>query len=769
VVETVENNRTKDGDLSTEHKIDENLKQEKSRRSLIAEGTKATSLYYRADGFKRGILYDTIVAPMDRRGLFESQGLRDAAARLGVIFEPFRLDFEAAAKQTAAWALTPAVVATKPFTDRVFDFQQSITHEMFIARPVPGMSPHAGVNGKGMPLSRVSAMMTAYHFGTEGNWLRLKDGYNLQDSDRDAVMNYIGEKGMDFVQNLWNLIASFKPAIAAQDMRVRGVESKWVEAKPFMSPWGKEYAGGYVPIKVDPEVGSGNTNNLYVDDDGVEQESGRPPDEQSYHGLRNRQASRGYTDPAFKRERSKGVPKGQRARLDFGVIFEHIGEVIHDLAWAEWYDDTNRILRNAKFKDSYIRSHGRANYDVLLAHTRDIAIGDVPSIGQMQKVFDHLRRGVVINGLAFRASTMLLQPLGVFNAMPRVGPKRIIAAYSHWLKGGIEGMRAGIGEVASKSPAMEIRWGVGSTDIMRDLREMSHELMSEALLDHAFKKVPIDQIQSASDAFYIGIVKAQIMADMPVWLAGYQQAIEGGRSESDAIEIADREVVETQGSGQIKDLSQLQIKQHYKIFTPFFGFFNASQQILSESYWREKGKVVRDEQQKMEWSNLIIDYLYITTIPGYLGTLMKDALSQDYDEDEPFLSAEYHAKAALFGMAGMVSGMLLFPREILGAIGYGGGYGGPVATKSIGSMVNAGIQIKQGEFDVKATKAITEAFGIGLHFPTSTPMQGGAALIDLYLGHTNNPLEFFDGPPSSKNQSKTRARQEASQRGNWFE
>src|SRR5690606_37963830 len=97
--------------------------------------------------------------------------------------------------------------------------------------------------------------------------------------------------------------------------------------------------------------------------------------------------------------------RGRPLRKDFGVIFGHVNQVIHDLAWHEYLIDANRLLRHGAI-DSAIRDHyGPETLRWMRKALEDIAIGDIPAQNAFERSINHLRNGVSITAMGWSVWT----------------------------------------------------------------------------------------------------------------------------------------------------------------------------------------------------------------------------------------------------------------------------------------------------------------------------------------------------------------------------
>ena len=66
-------------------------------------------------------------------------------------------------------------------------------------------------------------------------------------------------------------------------------------------------------------------------------------------------------------------------RLDFGVIFEHVQGVIHDLSHQKVLLDVGRILGQRDLQQTILENYGDIFYKQIRNTIRDVAFGDPPA------------------------------------------------------------------------------------------------------------------------------------------------------------------------------------------------------------------------------------------------------------------------------------------------------------------------------------------------------------------------------------------------------
>jgi hypothetical protein len=473
---------------------------------------KFASLIRQMDGFvDGGPLWDTFVRPLNKAGDFEATRRAQATRELSEIFKPI----EKAGR---------------------------LREKLFI--PEIGRS-----------LSREGRLSIALNWGNETNRRRVMEGDKWTPGQVGAILNTLTKPEWDFVQGVWDHINSYWPEIAAKERRVTGNAPGKVEASPVITKHG-EYRGGYYPIKYDP-----------VRSTRAESDSIAEIVKQTMQGMYTRATTRrGHTQA-----RTDSVERPMRK--DLGVIFEHVNQVVHDLAYHEYLIDANRLLRASEI-DGAIREHyGPEVLGVMRDVLRDVAAGDIPAQNAFERGMNYLRTGSTVAGLGWSVATAMLQPIGLTQSMVRIGPQ--------WVGRGLE-----IRNRVSKDTG-----GV---------------------------------LEPVKESFYYLIGKMQLVADVPTWLGQYEKEMEASGDEKRAVELSDQAVIDAQGHGQIKDLAAIQRGGPFlKLFTNFYSFFNTTLNLTADSFNRTNFKKPGDV------GRMAVDMLLLYTIPSVLGTLVHSVLRGD--------------------------------------------------------------------------------------------------------------------------------------------
>ena len=573
-------------------------------------------------------------------------------------------------------------------------------------------------------LSRMQRLMVAFNWGNEQNRQRIRDGFGWTDQQVQAILDTLSAGDLTFVQGVLDHLDSYWPEIAAKQQRVYGVAPEKVEAMPITAANGT-IRGGYFPLKYDDRLGAGAIKALDLE-------------------AANAAKFAAYNSATTRRGHTKGrldVVKGQAVRSDFGVIFEHIGQVIHDLSHHEALLDVGRILGSREVQQAILETHGDIVYKQIRNAIRDVAFGGVPAQGGFERALNHVRQGATIVGLAWNFTTAMLQPLGLSNSMFQIGPKWVARGIMSWL-GSPKAMVETVGWIEERSTFMKLR---GQTQ-QREISEIRQQIgistgTVSGWVDEVLSTVTNDLVtkHAIADSYFWAIQQMQRVADVPTWLGQYEKSMAAGETEERAIKLADQAVLDSQGGGQIKDLAQVQRGgPMMKLWTNFYSFFN----VLHQQHMEALGRAQARDYDPHALGRLASDYLLLFILPATLGYFLRNALRPGDDKRKGSLLW------ALIGEnASYLAGSMLGVREISGAIQGSYGYEGPAGARAFSAFSRLAQQVRQGEVDVAAWKALNDTAGILLHYPAGQvrrTLEGMAALAE---GKTANPIALVTGAP----------------------
>jgi hypothetical protein len=552
-------------------------------------------------------------------------------------------------------------------------------------------------------LSKQERIMIALNWGNETNRARVTDGFGLTASDVEShILSTLDERDWTFVQGMWDYIEEYWALIEAKERRVTGVAPEKVEALPVNTGTAVgQIRGGYFPITFDQDESNIAFDNL-----------AKTAADQARLGAAGRSTTaRGHTEA-----RSQG-PVNIKIKADFGVIFSHVHQVIHDLAWHEWLIDTNKILGHQDMVDAITAHYGAATYKALKNTVIDIAAGDVPSVQTHERAMNWLRQGMSIAAMGWNLGTSLLQPLGLTQSMVRVGPIYVAKAMLRFFSGAAT-MDGTVKFMYEHSSFMRLR---GKT-MNREINEIRNKIAGTGFVSKA--RGPID------DTFFYLIAKAQLMADIPTWLGAYEKAQAENASEQDAIAMADQAVIDSQGSGHIKDLASIQRGGPLKkLWTNFMSYFQTTYNLSTDSI---KGT---NFKSPTSIARLGVDFLLLYTIPILIEEYVRGALLRgecDDGKDWACMREKIVRDHIAYPLSGIFIG-----REFVGMAQGFSQYQGPAGMRGIAELSKFATQVGQMENDEKLWKAANKTGGVFFHWPAVQVERVIWGSLDLAEGKTD--------------------------------
>jgi hypothetical protein len=552
----------------------------------------------------------------------------------------------------------------------------------------------------GTSFNREERIAIALNVGNAGNLQRLLDGEGWSMEKLQPLLDTITPDEAKFVQAVWDFFESYRPEIGAKEKRIYGKEPEWVESTPI-TLGGQNLRGGYYPVKYDTQR-SGRAE-AHADAEAAKQQ------------MRGAYTS-ATTRRSFTKARAEAV-KGRPLLYSFAGIYQGANEVIHDLSWHEWLIDANRLLRSL---DGVMRTHyGPETTRLFKKAIEDIAAGDQPAANVFERGLNHVRTGATIAGLGWNLTTSLLQPLGLTQSAVRIGPQWVAKGAATWIKAPLATME----DIYAKSDMMKSR---GRT-MQREINEIQNQVRG-------------DNVGPVKATFFTLIQKMQLVADVPTWLGAYEKAIAEGQAEERAVALADQAVLDAQGGGQTKDLSEIQRgSPALKLFTNFYSFFNVAYNLGVEKT-KQKGR------KPKQYPSLALDYLLLYSIPAALASLLKAAITPGDEEDLP--------KKIAADQISYVMGLIIGAREAAAAVQaaagveqFKGSYGGPAGLRLFQEIDKLGDQIAQGDIDATLLKAANNVAGIVFHYPSGQMNRTAEGAVALIEGDTGNPAALVVGPP----------------------
>ena len=645
-----------------EQALEPNLPPERKRRAMqkfFAESRRLASLIRQMDGGQDGgALWEAIMRPLNEAADTETDMRADVTEKLAAALNGFS---------------TEALL------------------EMNTPRHVPGL---------GKSLSRAGRITIGLNWGNEQNRQRVIDGFGWTDDQVQAVIDSLDAQDWTFIRTVWKEIDSFWPAIEAKQKRIYGVAPERVVRTPFETAHGTQ-PGGYFPIKFDPL----KSNAAFADS------VAQIAKEMSRGAATLSTTRRGHT-----KQRVDEV-KGRPLKLDFTTIFQHVNEVIHDLTHHEVLTDANRILRHPAMRQAIIENYSEPVYRVMSDALRDIAAGTIPVEHQTDRAVSWMVQGTSIARMGLNLMTSLVQPLGLTVSIVRIGPKWVAQGVGDWLGDAVK-MENTVEQVHNESSFMRRR----HQTLMREVAEIQNQITprgaaaaasigssvvgNEKLGTAAFRAAQM--FATFEDTYFYFISRAQMIADIPTYLGAKEKALAEGNDMRRAIALADQAVIDSQGSGLIKDLAQVQRGGPLlKLFTQFMGYFNVVYNQGAEAMARR-----RQRDNPASRMRTAVDLLMLYTVPMVIEKAVRDAVQDRDEEDESFMVSL--AKEQL----SYIMATVVFARELTGSL-EGFRYGGPAGAGLFQEVSKLIMQAGQGELDTAFWRSVNQVGGIVFHYPAT--------------------------------------------------
>ena len=446
-------------------------------------------------------------------------------------------------------------------------------------------------------ITKENLLALAHNWGNQGNRDAIMNGVfkGLSEADVENIFkDHMTKKDWDYVQENLDIVNSLWPEISELQRRQTGTTPPKVESTVIKTEFG-EYAGGYYPLKYSP------INSAVANQKAREAATNAP-----VIGMAATVTKHGHTE---ERVAGHGFP----VEMSMDVMYNHLGSVIHDLAYREAIQSAAKVMRSKPVSEAIIKTKGPQAYEVLQLILSAQAVGDGGQIKGWEKASKHLRLNFAIAVIGLNMRSVLTQPTGMLQAFVsnKVGFGYMAKALAQFTAGGLN-MRANIKEIHDKSPYMARR----SKVFRNELREQSNKIGASGLKDNM-----------VAASFY-PMIKLDSMIAGIVWNGAYNKAQDQGLDEGQSIRFADRMVRDTQASGEQYQLSGLTNTGEFgKMLTIFGSYFSATYNLTAESF-----NQARNGADAKSWATFGMDMILLHGAQGILAALMLEHWPDDEDE-----------------------------------------------------------------------------------------------------------------------------------------
>lgn len=552
------------------------------------------------------------------------------------------------------------------------------------------------IGGKTRSFTLQDIFVMGLNYGNDSNAQRLLGGENWQATEFEQLLSQLNAEQLNALQGVWDTFEQYKPQIAEVTRRVLGIEPEWIAPRPFTitSADGQvvNLRGGYYPVMYDPRASA-----VAAD--------------QELHNMESGAYSAAVINRGFLKSRVAEV-HNRPLLYNMAGVYRGLNNVIHYLAWYEWQLDSNRLLNSKRVSDAIRDHYGDDVYRQFKSWARDIAVGDLQIESEGVALVNAVRRNAGVAGLGFNIISALKQPLGLFQSVGRVGGQHILPQLGRWMIHARQMTR----EAKAQSAFMQNR----ARTRFRELNELAASLSQKNKLQTFLARHS-----------YTMIMFVQMQVDVITWHAQQQKSLEAGASIEEANRHADQAVIDSQGSGMLKDLSAAERGQIMKLFTIYYGFMNT---IMNLNY----NTLTSTRQGKIEKAvNLTVLLAIAPILEAALSDLLKPGDSDRWDKENA-------AKTMAIAMMNNLFGQFIILREF-NLSGYD--YSGPVGLRAIADAYKLRDEIKQGEWDSGLRRAAIGIGGSAFGLPAAQINRTLDGLQALDDGDTDNPLAVLLGKP----------------------
>jgi hypothetical protein len=429
-----------------------------------------------------------------------------------------------------------------------------------------------------------------------------------------AILSHMTKSDWDLVELVWRQIDKLFEPMAEVHKRTSGLTLPKIDGIDVATPFGV-IKGGYYPMKYDPNRDNRAAMN----------------EERQQAGIDLMFTEQGSFAPTAqtgaKHERTQYHAP---VRFSLDVIPNHIQEVVKYITHYEAVRQVHKITNDQRVKNAITAVLGRDETRQLRPWLEDV-VNDGRSTGTktfIPRIMSHLRMGATYTIMGFKASTGLVQMLGLSNSYAEIGSKYMNKA-----------LRQVIGSPRKMSEAYE--FSKEKSSVMRNRMETMDREIYTALKSLKKKPGRLATLQETSMK-HIALVQTYTV-DLPTWFGAYTKAKEQSDIDPDnyasyaeyeaavdkhAVNVADWSVENIQGSGMVKDAAALYRKKGEtdQLFTMFMTFFS--------SLWNMQRDLVKGASEGYHTpTDTAARVMFMFMLPVLLESLMRDGLPDEDDEE----------------------------------------------------------------------------------------------------------------------------------------
>lgn len=406
--------------------------------------------------------------------------------------------------------------------------------------------------------------------GNEGNRQRLEN-WGFTEADLDAIVNAGTERDLEFIQEIWDFLETFKPMIQETHRILTGTSLRWVEPTPVKTKFGTlrggtgTLAGGYYPIVTDARYNEKAASRQELED---------LLDKNRFSH------SAAYAKQGFRKERQSRV-MGAPPKLDLSVLDNHVANVIHDACFSVALRDVQKIFRSKDVQNAIVNAVGAEKKEAINRWLQDAAVGKRINAVRMTPVEQRVQRttaNIASSTLGGSIVGPVLQLTGYFPLVHRLGVVNFLYGVSRYIRHPVEHWRF----AAARSGYLQKNMDSVRDSMIQQTRDVwSHKGKREKMSR---------QITALSMALFPMV---QNLCNVPGWYMSYEVGMKKyGGDEKKAARYADMAISTTQGGGRFIDQTLAERANPWnRVLMMFWSWFRVQYGMQNEAFkrlWHER-------------------------------------------------------------------------------------------------------------------------------------------------------------------------------------
>jgi len=562
--------------------------------------------------------------------------------------------------------------------------------------------------------SRKQLICMALNWGTEDNAQKLVDGYGLQHSDVQQLLDAnMRPEDWKFVRGTWDLFEKFRDPVDQLQRRTSGVGIEYVPGRSVDTPRGA-IEGKYFPLVYD-------ATKSIVAERNLERSQGALFESQ-YHRVMTRNGS------VIARVSGVKLP----IDLSFDIIPWKITQTIHDLAFREAIMQSDRILSDKRVMSAIDDTFGPETSGAMrpwLQHVANVSNTNDRAMGFWNKFFDRARTNATMVGIAFRPVTAQVHTLSaISHSIGELGSE-----YS------LKGIKEFFG--TPQQMARTWRWAMENSQELPYRRDQYDRDVPRAVDDWVTNGAIHKFNAKAQEYGHALISYLDIGSAVPTWVGAVRKGQDEGMTDADAYYYADQVVRNAHGAQSIVDRSPIleSDSRWVRAITMFYGFMNrtynrgirqtavTAAQIPGQIGAGEYGGAMRN------FSSVLARSMSFLIVPGIVAAYVKRG-GPNEDEDESWW--HWSAKA----IAGEAAGTVPLVRDAVDHWLYGRDYEATPLAHAVKTLLGSGedlastLGLRDKPASPSALRHAMESVGYLTGTPTGQPGSTAQFLWDVNEG-----------------------------------